>query len=301
MTELFKQARQFAEPVSFQLNWGKVSGLRWGAEDGKVILALHGWLDNAHSFLPIAEAFLASELTDDYQLVALDWPGHGHSDHRPAGNYYPFLDYVFDAIQICEQQGWQQVAVLAHSMGAFVGNLWAGIEPERLTQLLTIEAFGLLSSPESAILDDIRQGFKSRLQQQGKRRPHYPSFAAAVAARAQAGDFSAALAELLVERGCEQLAANDFRFRADGQLRTKSIMRLTPLQIRTILQAIQCPFTLVLGEQGHKDRLQIALQEWRHAVPHVNVVEVAGGHHVHMEQPNAVWGHFTALLAGQNG
>ena len=31
------------------------------------------------------------------------------------------------------------------------------------------------------------------------------------------------------------------------------------------------------------------------------LVEVAGGHHVHMEQPDAVWRLFTALLAGQNG
>lgn len=301
MTNLFTQARQTAGPVSFQLNWGQVSGLRWGRADGKVILALHGWLDNAHSFLPLAEAFLASELADDYQLVALDWPGHGHSDHRPAGNYYPFLDYVYDVIQICEQQGWQQVAVLAHSMGAFVGNLWAGIEPERVTHLLSVEAFGLLSSPESAILEDIRHGFKSRLKQQGKRRPHYPDLATAVAARAQAGDFSTDLAGVLVERGIEQLAVDDYRFRADGQLRTKSVMRLTPLQIRTIMEAIRCPFRLVLGEHGHKDRLEVALQEWRHAVPQLQVVEVPGGHHVHMEQPNAVWGHFTALLAGQNG
>lgn len=301
MTEHFAQARHSAEPVSFQLNWGQVSGLRWGAANGKVILALHGWLDNAHSFLPIAEAFVASDLAQDYQLVALDWPGHGHSDHRPAGNYYPFLDYVYDAIQICEQQRWQQVALLAHSMGAFVGNLWAGIEPERITHLLSIEAFGLLSSPESAILEDIRQGFRSRLKQQGKRRPHYPDFSSAVAARAQAGDFSAELASVLVERGIEQLAEDDFRFRADGQLRTKSALRLTPLQIRTVLEAIRCPFTLILGTQGHKDRLQIALNEWRHAVPHLDVVEVAGGHHVHMEQPDAVWRLFTALLAGQNG
>ncbi|WP_258807081.1 alpha/beta fold hydrolase [Pseudidiomarina sp. CB1] len=301
MTALFSQARHSAEPVSFQLGWGQVKGLRWGASDGKVILALHGWLDNAHSFLPIAETFLASEFVSDYQLVALDWPGHGHSDHRPAGNYYPFLDYVFDAVQICEQQQWHQVAVLAHSMGAFVGNLWAGIEPERITHLVSIEAFGLLSSPESAILDDIRQGFRSRLKQQGKRRPHYPDMASAVAARAQAGDFSLELAEVLVERGIEQLAADDLRFRADGQLRTKSVMRLTPLQIRTILSDISCPFSLILGEHGHKDRLHIALAEWRQAVPQLNVIEVPGGHHVHMEQPKAVWRCFTTLLAGQNG
>lgn len=301
MTTIYSQARQHAEPVSFQLNWGTMAGLRWGNPQGKPILALHGWLDNAHSFLPVAEQFLASELAQTHQLLAIDWPGHGHSTHRPAGNYYPFLDYVYDVVQICEQHDWQQVEVIAHSMGAFVGNLWAGIEPQRVRHLLAIEAFGLLSSPETAILEDIRQGFRSRLQQQGKRRPHYPDFASAVQARQQAGDFDEQVATLLVERGVEELAADDFRFRADGQLRIKSVLRLTPLQIRTILQAIECPVTLVLGSHGHRERIDLALQEWRDAVPQLNVVEATGGHHVHMEQPDAVWCEFTAMLASANG
>ncbi len=297
MTQNYSQARHYAEPVSFELEWGTLAGLQWGNPAGAPILALHGWLDNAHSFIPIAEQFLQSELSASHKLIALDWPGHGLSSHRPAGNYYPFLDYVYDVIQVCEQQSWSQVSVIAHSMGAFVGNLWAGIEPQRVQHLLVIEAFGLLTSADDAILEDIRQGFRSRLQQQSKRRPHYPSFAAAVAAREQAGDFSRQIAELLVARGVEQLAADDYRFRADGQLRTKSVLRLTPGQIGAILRAIECPIRLILGRQGHRERIELALEQWQHCVPQLQCVEVAGGHHVHMEQANAVWSEFTALLA----
>lgn len=297
----YQQAQQVAEPVSFQLNWGALAGLRWGNPQGQVILALHGWLDNAHSFLPIAQYFIDSELQSTHQLVALEWAGHGHSDHRPTGNYYPFLDYVYDMVQLCEQQQWSKVSVLAHSMGGFVANLWAGIEPERIERLLTIEAFGLLTSPESAVLDDIRQGFRSRLRQQGKRRPHYTDLNSAVLAREQAGDFSTAIAALLVERGIEQLAPNDFRFRADGQLRCRSVMRMSPQQIATILQAIRCPYTLLIGSQGHRQRLEQALSTWRTAVPQLQVMDIAGGHHAHMESPDAAWRQFCALLATENG
>lgn len=299
--ELYAQARQFAEPVSFSLNWGQLAGLRWGNPNGKVILALHGWLDNAHSFLPLAEQFCQSQWAATHQLLALDWPGHGWSDHRPAGNYYPFLDYVYDLVQLCEQQHWHAVSVVAHSMGGFVGNLWAGIEPERVQHLLTIEAFGLLTSPPEAVLDDIRQGFRSRLRQQGKRRPHYPDIATAVAAREQAGDFSAAIAAVLVERGLEQLGAEDFRFRADGQLRCHSVMRMSPTQIATILRAIRCPYTLLIGTQGHRQRLAEALQLWQSEVPQLTVADIDGGHHAHMEHPDAVWRHFCALWATENG
>ena len=50
----------------------------WGNPDKPTILALHGWLDNANSFAP-----LATYLESDFQVVAVDLPGHGHSSHLP--------------------------------------------------------------------------------------------------------------------------------------------------------------------------------------------------------------------------
>src|SRR5690554_384583 len=200
-TVLFQQARQSAEPVSFEMPWGVIRGLAWGKADAKPLLALHGWLDNAHSFVPIADAFLASDLAADYQLIALDWAGHGLSDHRPAGNYYPFIDYVYDIWHICQQQQWSQVTILAHSMGAYVANMLAGIEPKLVRMLLAVEAFGLLASTVEDTHNDLREGFASRWQQQHKHRPHYRSIETAVTARVQAGDFERDLAALLVERG----------------------------------------------------------------------------------------------------
>ncbi|WP_411358679.1 alpha/beta fold hydrolase [Pseudidiomarina salilacus] len=297
MTDHFQQAQLSAEPVSFQLNWGSLAGLRWGNPNGTVILALHGWLDNAHSFLPLAEQFLTSSESQHCQLIALDWAGHGHSDHRPAGNYYPFLDYVYDVVQLAERQQWQSFHVIGHSMGGYAANLLAGVRPDLLLSLTIIEAFGLLTSPAEKILEDLRQSFKSRSLQQQKRRPHYPDLATAVQARLQAGDFSELLAALLVHRGIEQLAENDFRFRADGQLRTKSPLRMSTDQVSAILQAIACPMQLILGSSGHRKQLEQGLAQWQTCVPQLQIAEVTGGHHVHMEQPEAIWRHVRDLLA----
>lgn len=51
----------------------QLSGLRWGDGDPELIL-LHGGAQNAHTYDTVALAL------SDHSLIALDLPGHGHSD-----------------------------------------------------------------------------------------------------------------------------------------------------------------------------------------------------------------------------
>src|SRR5690606_31937171 len=61
---------------------GTIRGLRWGEPGMPRVLALHGWLDNAASFVPLAP------LLPGLDLVAPDLPGHGRSTHLPPGTDY---------------------------------------------------------------------------------------------------------------------------------------------------------------------------------------------------------------------
>lgn len=57
----------------------KVSALAWGGSSPEVVL-LHGGAQNAHTWDTVALAF-------DRPLLAIDLPGHGHSDWRKQGDY----------------------------------------------------------------------------------------------------------------------------------------------------------------------------------------------------------------------
>ena len=54
------------------------------------MLAIHGWLDNCDSFHYIGPGLA----NIGYQVIGVDLPGHGHSDHIPPGLLYHDIDNV---------------------------------------------------------------------------------------------------------------------------------------------------------------------------------------------------------------
>ncbi len=98
---------------------GALAALRGGSPGGPRLLCLHGWLDNAASFLPLAP-FL-----QDFDLVSLDLPGHGGSAHRPPGCDYVFVDWIHDVLDALDALGWERARLLGHSRGGAIARLVA--------------------------------------------------------------------------------------------------------------------------------------------------------------------------------
>ncbi|HAQ73485.1 MAG TPA: alpha/beta hydrolase, partial [Pseudomonas sp.] len=121
------------EEVRLRLPHLEVAAHLYGPEDGRPVIALHGWLDNAASLSRLAP------LLNGVRIVALDLPGHGLSDHRPPGAGYNIWDYAHDILQTAEQFGWQRFSLLGHSLGGIVSVLLAGAMPERIERLALID------------------------------------------------------------------------------------------------------------------------------------------------------------------
>lgn len=253
----------------------------WGDEGGRPVLALHGWLDNAASFDALGEEL------EGVQLVALEMAGHGHSQHRPPGSAYHFVDNIPDVLAAADALGWKQFTLLGHSLGAAVAGFTAVAMPERIEQLLLIEGLGPPSGQPAEEPERLRRYLRQHNSQDKRRTRRYPSLEAAAARRAGNGDLSLALACRLTRRGTIEVEEGEVCWRHDPRLTFASPHYYTETQVLAVLEAIEAPVGLVMAEQGLLQRLSTTAARCA-AVKDLDVVRLPGGHHPHMEDAAAV-------------
>ncbi|MEP6908629.1 MAG: alpha/beta fold hydrolase, partial [Pseudoxanthomonas sp.] len=162
------------QEIAFDVTLGRMTGLRSGQVGGTRVLALHGWLDNAASFLP-----LSAELPD-LDLVMLDLPGHGRSAHLPPGADYTLLATLNTVLDVADQLGWERFSLLGHSMGAGIGSLVSASVPERVQRLVAIEALGGLAETLERTAARLREGVAAARASGSKKLRVFPDLAAPI-------------------------------------------------------------------------------------------------------------------------
>ncbi len=117
----------------------------WGERQRPTLFLLHGWMDVSASW-----QFVVDELARDWHIVAPDWRGFGPSQwlNRP----YFFADHIADLEALLDRYAPDgQVRLVGHSMGGILACLYAGIRPERVSRLISLEGFGIAPQhPEMA-------------------------------------------------------------------------------------------------------------------------------------------------------
>ena len=260
----------------------------WGPDNGRPVLALHGWLDNAASFEGLAP------LLPGCRIVALDHAGHGLSAHRKHSTYY-VLDYVADALAAAAALGWTRYAILGHSLGAGVAALCAGTYPQRISRLALIEGFTPLADDPDKAASRLRTALDREARGGRQIAAPYATIDDAARARTRATGLSHEAAKTLVTRALEP-AQGGWRWRTDPRLRWPSRVRLTDRQIRSFLAAIRCPVRAIRAAHGPSFN-ESSLAEHRACVRDVEVVQLAGGHHLHLETPHSVAAVLAPFLA----
>ena len=266
--------------LEFPLTNITLRGIGYGVPSKPMILALHGWLDNAASFAPLATYL------NDYYLVAVDMTGHGLSSHRSAGAHYHLTDFVNDIHELVESQAWSTFILMGHSMGGIIATMYASCFPEHVEKLISIESFGPMTKEAKSSPTQLKDSILNRLKAQKSIGQHPKSIERTVQARAKAGDITLDSARLLVLRNISEQNGQLF-FTTDRRLRTFSSLRMTEEQAEAFMRNITCPVLLISGSNGYhsmRDNFKKRIT-W---VEDLKVEECEGHHHVHMDNPSMV-------------
>ena len=253
----------------------------WGNQNGLPVLAFHGWLDNAATFDNLAP------LLPDLRILSLDLPGHGHSDHRPSGSAYYFIDMVMDVIEVADVLGLESFSLLGHSMGAGVATYLAGTLREKIDYVILIEGIGSIVQKPEKMPEDFRESVIQWMSRSKKQLPIYPDIESAVKARHQVGGILKSSVKPLVERGLRSMNGG-YTWRSDPILKSKSRHYFTEEQAQAFIKEITAPVLLIEAEHTEKDYWYDLLQK---RLPYVNNLQhqiVPGGHHLHLDNPEPV-------------
>lgn len=268
------------EEITIEVPHYSIAALSWGPKDGKPILALHGWLDNAASFLPLMPYL------ENFRFIAIDLPGHGMSSHLAQGAYLHLIDYVAHVVNIMDSLGWKKCSLLGHSLGAGVSSMVAGVIPERINELALIDGIGPITSKPEELPILMRNSIEEYSKSAARQPKVFTNKEDAINARLTASKMHLNSVKLLIERGLKT-HEKGFTWRTDQRLLFTPLSMLTEDQVRPFLENITCPTTLLRPSPGWPYDEKIFNQRINY-IKDISVHRIPGEHHVHMDHPELV-------------
>lgn len=268
-------------PTELSLDDGRLAALSWGAVGAPTWLGLHGWLDNAATFMRLAPLLVEAL---GIRLVALDLPGHGHSQARGDDADYPLWGYLPDVIDALDALELPAATLIGHSMGAGVSSLLAAACPERVERLVLIDGLASTTNEAGGTVEQLRAALHARQRSRGNG-TGYDSLEAAVTARVRGGvtRIDADTARPIVERSLWRDAEGRYRWRTDRRLTMPSLLRWTPEQMLATVAEIKAP-TLLLQATGGVLTERPYMGEACRRIPRLERRVLSGGHHLHLER-----------------
>ncbi len=278
--------------ITIKGKFGKIKGLVWGQGKAKKLLALHGWLDNAASFCELAPKLAAN----GYEVVAIDFPGHGKSDHRAKGHFIHFIDFVLDVEDVIQQLRWSKLTLLGHSMGAAMAQMYAISNPEKIEKLIMIENLGPVPAYEpGSMAENLTQALSLWKSHTLKHKRFYPSIDEALKMRLKATPQDAEILRPMVKRGLKK-TPKGYRWRTDKRLRLRSLIRFSEESVQDALSSKRPPTQLILASPQTYALSYPTSQERRKKLKAESDIDIRGHHHLHMDNAQEVFEAISCFL-----
>lgn len=121
------------------------------ANNGDTIVLVHGFGANKDNWTRIAR-----ELTDDFNVYAIDLPGHGDSS-KPLDLGYRLKDQVGHLARILEALNINEMHMMGNSMGGGITALYTATYPEQIKTAVLFDPAGILEY-ENEMVDMVLAG-----------------------------------------------------------------------------------------------------------------------------------------------
>jgi pimeloyl-ACP methyl ester carboxylesterase len=262
----------------------------WGERTDTPVVLLHGFMDCGATW-----QFLVDCLPESWSCVAPDWRGFGDTAWASGGYWFP--DYFADLealLAVLVPRG--PARVVAHSMGGNIAGMYAGVRPQRLAWLVSLDATGLprahaAQAPEryAQWLDELNrppQGTDYRslehlVSSLRMRNPRLTAERAEFIARAWASETPSATGGVGMRFDPRHRIVNPVLYRRDEAEACWARMQIPMLLLRAGLSE----FRDRLGADGDDERVRAHYRNL-HIVNLPNV-----GHSMHHEDPQTVARH----------
>lgn len=248
--------------------FGDLYEQRWG--EGAPTLALHGWLDNSASFVELAPRLV------NRQLIAVDLPGHGLSDHHQHG-FYHLWEYIPPLLHwLASIDG--QVDLIAHSMGGMVAPLLAVAAPDKFRRIVLIDSLGGPPYGSTELISWLR-----KLNGQTPHQRAYDSIETMIQVRMRGmTPLSYQAAERIVRHQAYE-QGGQWYWHFDPALKAGSPVRLRDDDYQACLARIKCPLQVILAESGWVTEYLDVPARTAWLPKQAQIDWVPGGHHCHLE------------------
>src|SRR5688572_13490599 len=123
----------------------RLSALIWGSEPPEIVL-LHGGAQNAHTWDTVALAL-------DRPLVAIDLPGHGHSDAGPlTGGRLPTHELAADVVVAIRALAPNAAGVVGMSLGGITTLALTTVAPDLVRRVVLVDVLPTLDPRGTAAI-----------------------------------------------------------------------------------------------------------------------------------------------------
>ncbi|MCB1645881.1 MAG: alpha/beta hydrolase [Pseudomonadales bacterium] len=271
----------------------KLHYLDWGNEGKPHVLLVHGVQDHCHSWDWVAQA-----LWEDYHLVVPDLRGHGDSAWS-IGSSYNSLDYVYDLAQLIDQENLDPVNIVSHSMGGNIACLLAGIYPEKVASLISLEGVGgipMWYREEGHPQERLRKWIDNLRTMAGRTPRRYDSMADAFQRMQKSNPhLNEDQARHLTIHGSNRNEDGSFTWKFDNYTHTRNPYGISWEDMIMLWEKIDCPTLMINARQGYPRRTgqDGTLKHFRYG----EMVEIdQAGHWVHHDQFDQVMAHISDFL-----